>query len=144
MKEASDLKIFTDGGARGNPGPAAVGIVVKGENGKTIFEDKKTIGKATNNVAEYQAVLHALFWLENFLKSGENFSAINFFLDSLLVVNQLNGLFKIKDAKLRNLILEVRKRERILDKNIHYNFIPRSENFRADWLVNKALDEKSL
>ncbi len=133
-----NLYIFTDGGARGNPGPAAVGFIIKDEQGKVLTQQAKFIGKTTNNVAEYTAVIEALKWL------GQNFpifqfSNCQFFLDSKLVVNQLNGLFKIKNKNLRNLIVEVRKLEQEIGGNVFYNFIPREKNRKADFLVNFTL-----
>ncbi|KKR34095.1 MAG: Ribonuclease H [Candidatus Gottesmanbacteria bacterium GW2011_GWC2_39_8] len=135
------LFIFTDGGARGNPGPAGIGVVVKDEKGTVIKKIGKRIGETTNNVAEYSAVIEALTWLiEN--KSNFQFSIFNFqfLLDSSLVVNQLNGLFKIKDSNLRNLVIKVRALENSLGGNISYKHIPREQNGLADEMVNKALD----
>lgn len=136
---AKAFYIFTDGGAKGNPGPAAVAFVVKDNKGKTLTEQAKFIGRATNNVAEYTAVIEALKWLrDNFqISKFPNFQ-IQFFLDSTLVVNQLNGVFKIKDKNLRNLIFEVKKLEQEIDVPIFYNFIPREKNRRADFLVFSA------
>lgn len=125
------LIIHTDGGARGNPGPAAIGVVIE-ENGKEIIAFGKTIGDTTNNVAEYTAVIEAL-------KKAKN-ADIHFFLDSTLVVNQLNGMFKIKDAKLRELFLQVKMLESERGSTITYSYVPREQNVRADFLVNRALD----
>lgn len=137
-----NLKIFTDGGARGNPGPAAIGIVVVDKDSKKIFKKfGKKIGVTTNNVAEYTAVLETLKWLKENVK--EKFAA-NFYLDSKLVVNQLNGYYKIKDAKLRELILEIKRGECEIGLNgaFFYNFVPREKNRIADSLVNFFLAEK--
>ena len=89
------LFIYTDGGSRGNPGPSAVGIYIEDENGKTIQKIAKKIGEATNNIAEYMAIIEALEWFKtsNFKAA---ISSLYFFLDSRLVVNQVNGLFKVK------------------------------------------------
>lgn len=138
------LFIFCDGGSRGNPGPAASGFIVKDAQGKVLAQRGKYIGKTTNNVAEYMAVIEALKWL---LRSGEvrkveagnESSPITFFLDSKLVVNQLNGLFKIKNANLRNLVIKVRQLEREMNNSIFYRFIPREKNRAADALVNQIL-----
>lgn len=136
------LFIFTDGGARGNPGPGAIGVVIKGETGEILSEVSRTIGKTTNNVAEYSAVVAALEWLRNNeiprLRLGR--AIIHFYLDSVLVVNQLNGLFKVKDGKLRNLLVQVRMLEQEISGDVIYTAIPREQNSQADALVNEALD----
>lgn len=127
--------IHTDGGARGNPGPAAIGVVIE-HNGKTVTSFGKTIGETTNNVAEYTAVIEAL----KFLKSYHG--KIDFFLDSTLVVNQLNGLFKVKGPHLRELLLRVRTLEADVEGVITYTAVRRESNRRADLLVNDALDRR--
>lgn len=134
------LTVFVDGGARGNPGPAAVGFVIKDSSGKVLHQQGKYLGKTTNNVAEYRAVIEALKWLDK--NNGLSFSRLDFFLDSKLVVNQLNGLFKVKEAKMRNLVIEVRQWERKLGGNISYHLIPRQKNKQADSLVNQTLNKK--
>jgi ribonuclease HI len=134
--------VFTDGGARGNPGPAAIGIVIKDERGKVLAQFGKSIGKTTNNVAEYQAVIEALKWIKNSIQYSV--SSIQVFLDSKLIVNQLNGYYKIKNGNLRNLIIEVRKLEREVGGNISYKLIPRGRNRLADFLVNQTLDRKKF
>jgi len=135
------LIINTDGGARGNPGPAGIGIVIKTETGEMLQKISQTIGETTNNVAEYTAVIKALEWMRaNATILQLNNFTINFFLDSTLVVNQLNGLFKVKDAKLRELLLKVRILEQEVGGKIYYSSIPREKNMEADALVNQALD----
>lgn len=134
--QSNILTIHTDGGARGNPGPAASGIVIK-ENNVLIHAFGKRIGDTTNNVAEYMGVILALeYCKEKKLKPTE----IHFFLDSLLIVNQLNGVFKIKDANLRSLALRVRILEEVVGGVITYTSVPREQNKEADFQVNKALD----
>jgi len=134
--------IHTDGGARGNPGPAGIGIVIErvtGKNHTVVVSYGKHIGTATNNVAEYSAVKDALQTItETFKKrTGDRY---DFFLDSLLVVNQLNGTFKVKDATLRELLTKIRIFEQQVGGVITYNHVPRSENAKADEEVNRALD----
>lgn len=131
--------VYTDGGARGNPGPAAIGVVFIDED-KEIGHISKTIGIATNNVAEYTAVIEALSWLISNFKKISSFDKIQFFLDSQLVVSQLNGLFKVKNSNLRELIFEIRKKESELAKEVFYSYIPREKNKLADNFVNEALD----
>lgn len=130
-----NLIIHTDGGARGNPGPAAIGVVIE-QSGKTIAAFGKTIGETTNNVAEYTAVIEALCYLK------KEYEKIDFFLDSTLVVNQLNGLFKIKQPHLRELLLKVRALEQKVGGTITYTAVRREQNVQADLLVNEALDRK--
>lgn len=133
------LIVHTDGGARGNPGPAAIGVVIeKITDGvpSVIEEFGKRIGETTNNVAEYTAVVEAL----QKIKKG-NISHIQFYLDSTLVVNQLNGLFKVKDPTLRLFVARVRILEQEVGGIISYTSIPREQNRRADYFVNRALDE---
>lgn len=131
--------VYCDGGARGNPGPAGIGFVVLNSDGKTLVKAAKFIGEATNNVAEYWAVIEALKW---FQKKQIRGLRIKFFLDSMLLVNQLNGLFKIKNAKLRNLVVKVRQLENLVSGVVSYHFIPREENKIADSLVNQIIDKK--
>ena len=135
---ADKLFIYTDGGARGNPGKAAVGVIAKSETGEILAKICRKIGETTNNVAEYMAVLEALRWIKNDCQLSV--ISCQFFLDSKLVVNQLNGLFKIKDANLRNLLVEIRQLEQEVGGNISYFLIPREKNWQADLLVNQALD----
>lgn len=152
------LDIFCDGGARGNPGPGAVGFVVKDRQGRIIAEHAQSVGTTTNNTAEYLAVIHALEWLQNRRRAkAELSSAIRLFLDSRLVVNQLLGRFKVKDRNLRQLIEKVRSLENAIGKatthspaagslqqtSISYHLIPREANSAADALVNLALDRHS-
>ena len=134
------LNIFTDGGARGNPGPSAIGVYIEDANNKKISGFGKAIGIATNNVAEYKAVIEALTWIiENKKDLGED-AKINFFLDSRLVCSQIIGIFKVKNPDLRNLLFDVREREAQINFPIYYKHIPREQNAKADYLVNAALD----
>lgn len=142
-----NLYVFTDGGARGNPGPAAISFIVKDSRGQILSKLGKYIGRATNNVAEYQAVIEALGWLKSNIPASPAggqypLSSIQFFLDSKLIVNQLNGYYKIKDAKLRNLIIKVRSFEQKINGKIFYHFISRQKNHHADFLVNQTLNKK--
>ncbi len=128
--------VHTDGGARGNPGPAAIGVVIDADH-KKMAELSRLIGKTTNNVAEYTAIIEAL----TYLKDQPN-PYIEFFLDSTLVVNQLNGKFKVKEPTLRELLMKVRLLEGDIGGHITYQYVPREQNQRADFLVNRALDSE--
>ena len=130
------IKIFTDGGSRGNPGPAASAFVVF-ENNKILTKEGKFLGNATNNIAEYSALLLAVEWL-NKNKLTEN---IKFFLDSELIVKQLNKTCKIKNKNLKIIFLRINK---LLDEGFEgssFIHVPRGQNKLADELVNKILDE---
>ncbi len=135
-KNTNQFIIHTDGGSRGNPGPAAIGCVIE-QNGKIIKEISNTIGVTTNNVAEYTAVLVALEWLS---KQFGNGICATFFCDSQLIVEQLSGRFKIKDEKMKNLFMKVKTFEVKNQFQVSYVYIPRSQNSHADALVNRALD----
>ncbi|OGW86715.1 MAG: hypothetical protein A3C35_01755 [Omnitrophica bacterium RIFCSPHIGHO2_02_FULL_46_11] len=131
------LKTYTDGGARGNPGPAAIGVLVCDSEGEILLEHSETIGEATNNVAEYRALVEGL-------KQARQLGAkeLNCFLDSELVVKQLSGEYKLKNHNLQKLFDEVRKVEREF-RSVSYTHMRREEGGmrRADQLVNFALDE---
>jgi len=144
----NDLSVFCDGGARGNPGPAAIGFVVF-QNERIVHKFSKRIGEATNNVAEYRAVIAALTWLidkpsiinhkQSLLLRNQS-SIINFYLDSLLIVNQLKGNFKIKNFNLQKLIVRAKNTERKIKGEVNYSYIPRRQNKIADALVNQSLN----
>ncbi|MBI4100645.1 ribonuclease HI family protein [Candidatus Microgenomates bacterium] len=133
-----NLKIFCDGGARGNPGPAAWAFIAYNEKNEVITQKNEKIGETTNNVAEYTAVVKALEWLKTL--TGTHLITANFYIDSQLVVFQLNGLFKVKSAHLRELLLQAKAAEIDAKGEINYHYIPREKNFQADALVNQALD----
>ncbi len=135
-----NVNVFTDGGARGNPGPSAIGVYIEEESQKKIAGFGKTIGIATNNVAEYKAVIEALDWIIENKKEFSKNTKINFFLDSKLVCSQIIGIFKVKNADLRNLLFDVRNREAQISLPIFYKHIPREQNTKADAFVNQALD----
>jgi ribonuclease HI len=133
------LRVFTDGGSRGNPGPAAAGFWIESEEGKLVHKEGIFLGKRTNNEAEYQAVLAALDWL---LKNRDYYGVdrAEFFLDSRLLVNQLNGNFRVKSANLRPLFVLAKDRQRKLGVPVIFSFVPREKNYKADGLVNQTLD----
>jgi ribonuclease HI len=136
----NEILVFCDGGARGNPGPAAIGFVVW-QNNKIVHKFSQEIGVATNNVAEYQAVITALEWLEKNPKIIHYpLSIIHFNLDSQLIVNQLNGRFKVKNSNLQKLIINVKNLEKKLGSEIIYQYISRRQNKVADALVNQVLN----
>jgi ribonuclease HI len=134
------LIVHTDGGSRGNPGPAAVGVVIE-RNGTVVYEYGATIGETTNNVAEYRALLAAWEWIRTKSAEGEiSGGTVRFLLDSELVVKQLNGVYKIKDTKMRDLAAQVLNKSNACGLAYTYQSIPREQNREADALVNRALD----
>jgi len=135
------IEIYTDGGSRGNPGPAGIGVVIL-KDGETIKEYGETIGKATNNVAEYMALVFALKKAKLlFGKKKAKEMEIEVLMDSELIVRQLNHQYKIKEKDLQPLFLEVWNLMTDF-KEVNFNHIPREKNKNADRLVNRALDEK--
>lgn len=132
------IYIYTDGGSRGNPGQAAIGVFIKNDF-KILAKIGKRIGETTNNVAEYSAVLAALTWVMENKKLIGN-SEINFYMDSQLIYSQITGLYKIKNENLRKLHFEVKKKGAGIKNPIYYNSISREQNKEADKLVNQALD----
>ncbi len=133
------ITINTDGGARGNPGPAAIGVVIKDGKGKVVKEYGKTIGEATNNIAEYSAVVSALEALAKLLGAKAKQAEVLIEADSELIVKQLKGEYKVKDANLQKEFIKVYNlKQKFLQ--VSYKHIPREKNKRADELVNAALD----
>jgi len=130
------LDVYTDGGAINNPGPAASAFVVF-QGKKIIAQEKKAIGNNTNNMAEYTAVIMALEKLPQLI--NEQTKRIVFYSDSRLMVNQLNGLFKVKAGHIREKIMKIRVLEAKIKLPIIYKNIPREKNEKADGLVKEIL-----
>jgi ribonuclease HI len=129
------LVIYTDGGARGNPGPAGIGAVAYDEQGNVVFEVSEYIGETTNNQAEYKAAVRALEEAKK-KKAKE----LYFYLDSELVVKQLNGEYKIKNKGLQPLFVKIYNA--CLDfKKVEFKHVRREKNKEADRLVNEAIDK---
>jgi ribonuclease HI len=130
----SRLVIHTDGGARGNPGPAGIGVLIEDGDGNTVLEHSRYLGEATNNQAEYTALIDAL---EHAKERGAD--EVDCFLDSELVVKQLNGEYKVKDPELAKLYLKVHNLRCAFRKAV-FTHIRREQNKRADRLANDAMD----
>ena len=135
------IEVFTDGGSRGNPGPSASSYLVK-KDGRIITSGSKYLGESTNNRAEYTAVGLALRALINDVEDVEK-NKIIFYIDSQLVVRQLNGVYKIKDPVLKKLAMKIKLIEKKIPAEIKYLFVNREKNKEADFLVNETLDENS-
>ena len=129
--------LFTDGASRGNPGPAAAGVILKDEKGQVILEGSQFLGRMTNNEAEYRALLFGLNKAQVQVRGGE----LVILMDSELVISQLRGVYKIKAPHLRELLMEVKVKERAFPK-VFYKLIPREKNAQADALANEALDKR--
>lgn len=128
------LVVNVDGGARGNPGPAAIAAVVQGADGEVLEERGERIGEATNNVAEYRALL---LGIERAAALGA--SELELVGDSELVVKQMKGEYKVKDAGMRKLHAEAKRALRGFD-GWSIRHVRREQNAEADRLVNEALD----
>lgn len=130
------VKVFTDGGSRGNPGPSASGFVIMDEEENLLADKGVYLGVTTNNQAEYTALKLAL---EECLKMGVR--AVQVYMDSLLVVNQMKGIFKVKNRDLWPIYDAIKKLAAQFDE-ISFSHVPREFNKLADAAVNRALDDK--
>lgn len=130
----SRVTVNVDGGARGNPGPAAIGVVVRDGGGEVLQEVGEMIGEATNNVAEYKALLRGVE-----LAAELGADEVDLIGDSELVVRQVEGKYKVKNAGIKPLHQEVRRALRDFD-SWSIRHVKREENADADRLVNEALD----
>jgi|SRR3989338_392290 len=129
------LLIYTDGGARGNPGPAGLGVAIHNEHGKLIKKFGRYLGEKTNNEAEYEAIIAAL---EEALKLGAD--EVEMRMDSELAMRQLNSIYKVKNHRMQALVLKVRNLETKF-KKVSFKHIPRGQNKLADEMVNEAIDK---
>jgi ribonuclease HI len=132
--EIKKYSVNTDGGSRGNPGPAAIGLVIRDQDGKIIEEFGKTIGNQTNNYAEYFALITALEKLKSF-----GATQVECILDSELVVKQLKGEYKVKELTLQRMHQQVLVLSNNFDQVV-FRHVRREQNKEADKLVNRALD----
>ncbi|MFX0100010.1 MAG: ribonuclease HI family protein [Candidatus Hodarchaeota archaeon] len=137
MNEKKNIQLFTDGGARGNPGPAAMGVLIIDWEGKPLKEHKEYLGEKTNNQAEYLALIKGMAMAAVYWK-GE----LHCFSDSELMVKQLNGEYQVKNPGLRKLYTKVKSIEKSFTKVV-YTHLNRTDSSisTVDRLVNEALDE---
>lgn len=135
------IKVYTDATAKGNPGPSGLGIVIKDESDEILLTHKQYIGKATNNQGEYTALLESLKLLKNL---NTEYDFIEFYSDSLLMVNQLTGKYKIKDKYLMRNAMNFWDGINKLGKKHSITYIPREQNAIADKLANEATREGML
>ncbi len=129
--------IFTDGGARGNPGPAAAGVIIKDAAGKKLAGYGEYLGKQTNNYAEYSALISGL-------KKAKELGAteVECVLDSELVTKQMNRQYKVKEPNLQKLFIQTYNLATTF-KKVTYRHILREGNKEADWWVNRTLDDQT-
>lgn len=130
------LNIYTDGGARGNPGPAAAGVVIKNDDGKIVAAYGEYLCKQTNNYAEYRALISGL-------RKAHALGAksVDCFLDSELVVKQMKREYKVREPGLQKLFIEAYNATTVFE-NVKFKHIPREKNQEADKLVNEILDKQ--
>jgi len=142
MSKAEKLIAYTDGGSRGNPGPAAIGVVIRDEKGNIIKEYGEAIGVKTNNEAEYAAVISALKKIKAlFGKEKAKKIEINFKMDSEFVMKQLNGEYKIEEERMQPLFIAVWNLKMDFAR-VTFSHVRREQNKEADRLVNIALDSR--
>src|ERR1700760_5111841 len=129
------LTVSVDGGARGNPGPAAIGVVVRNDAGAVVEQVGETIGTATNNVAEYRALLRGIE-----LAAAHGADEVELIGDSELIVRQIEGRYKVKHADMKELHAQAKKMLAGFDSRA-IGHVKRVQNAGADKLVNEALDQ---
>lgn len=130
-------KLFTDGGARGNPGPTAIGMVLKSDD-QTIASHSEFLGSKTNNEAEYLALIAGLN-----LAMDHAVTNLQCFLDSKLVVEQINGRFKVKEPRMKEMVDQVQDLISKIGK-VEVSYVPREQNSEADGLVNAELEKNGF
>jgi len=136
MAKEQSLRLYTDGASRGNPGEAGAGIVVLDDRGREMIAQGKYLGTCTNNVAEYQALL---LGLTEASRIGDG--TIDIFLDSQLIVRQIQGVYRVKSSDLQPLFAQVKE---LLSSFADFtvSHIPREQNKRADQLANQGIDNR--
>jgi len=132
------IHAWTDGASRGNPGESGIGVILKDERGGTLRSVCGYLGKATNNVAEYSALLACLK-----LASEQPCKMLIVHSDSELMVKQLNGLYKVKDANLKRYVQRVRERLSQASFQVTIKHVMREENREADELANRGIDTRT-
>jgi ribonuclease HI len=130
-----DLKVFCDGGSRGNPGPAACAALIKNNQGKILAQKAEFLGETTNNVAEYHGLILGLNLAKRFKPRK-----LTVYADSKLLINQIQGRYKIKEKNLGPLFIKIWNLKQSFSK-INFVYIPREQNKEADSLVRKTLSE---
>lgn len=134
------VTVFTDGGARGNPGPSGIGVQILDDKNEVLSELSEYIGQATNNVAEYTAVKRALEHMQEFFDDSKAIQ-VALHLDSQLVERQLNGVYKVKEPELQTYVDTIKT---LMNEfaSVTFTHVMREDNKEADRLVNQALDSQ--
>lgn len=135
INNSSTFIVYTDGGSRGNPGPSGCGVFLSSQDGSIIEKKYKYIGVATNNIAEYTAVL---LGVRRAIELGA--TCIDLRADSLLVIEQLSGNYRIKNAQLKEIYLEIQEMIQKWGGKISFTHVRREQNTEADRLSNVAMD----
>jgi len=141
MPHKKKIIVYTDGGARGNPGPAGIGVVIKDGEGVVLKEISQFLGNGTNNFAEYQAVATALHALKKHFGKKTKSMAFEIKLDSELVKRQLSSEYQIKEPGLVPLFIEIHNLCISNFSHITFTHVRREQNKRADELANEAMDK---
>lgn len=137
------ITIFTDGGARGNPGPAAAGAVIFDEAGHVVKEVSDYLGETTNNVAEYEALLRVLHATKQIFGIELLHMEVEIKMDSELIVRQMHGIYKVKEPSLKERYIQVKELLKDIP-NATFTHVRREQNKHADRLVNEAIDNALL
>jgi len=131
-----EADLYVDGGSRGNPGPSGVGIVILDTNSqKTIVEKSIFIGHTTNNAAEYSGLIHGLQIAQQY-----GIARINIFMDSMLIINHIKGVYKVRNSRLEPLYKRVQELLKLFGDGYNIEHIERTKNARADKLANEAIN----
>jgi ribonuclease HI len=134
------ITIFTDGGARGNPGPAGIGVLIENAEKKVLGEISKFIGHQTNNFAEYEALIQGLLMVQEMFAGKTDDIEVSVMMDSELVIKQCQGLYKVKEPTLKEQFGRVMAIRSEFFPHITFTHVPREKNAHADKLVNAAID----
>ena len=141
----SYIKVFTDGASKGNPGEAGIGVIVYDENDFIIDSCREYLGKATNNQAEYKAIIKSTDLIKNLLAAGEtSFARVDFYSDSELMVNQVNFDYQVKEPELAILNNKFHVKMKKLGVPYTIKHIERALNKAADRLANEAIAKKNI
>ena len=132
--------MHTDGGSRGNPGPAGIGVVISKKNGEVLAEIEAYIGERTNNIAEYEALIRGLSRVWEMY--GDAVTSLEVCMDSELVVRQCLGRYKVKDAGMKEKFAQVVELRQKIGVPVLFTHVRREQNAHADRLVNHALDTR--
>jgi len=139
MNMAGNIEIYVDGASRGNPGPSGIGIFIRDKDGKDIIRRGEFLGEMTSNVAEYQALIQGLKHLIKLNPHDASKLSVKVFSDSILLINQLTGNYRIKSQNLIPLAIQARRLVKRF-KAVEFTVVERRDNKIADKLANKAMN----